>query len=389
MTTLTYNSPTYGELAIIPYPVDVGAKESILFFTDVLQSYTAENEDRGLMRAIPRQSLAYTYSLRYLLTMGVFNVAASWIRKNWAIPFWTEAQPVTSTLGQTVFAADTLVHDLRVGGMVLLYGWDQNWQVAEITAASSASVTTSVGATVAGQIFMVPVRRGFISGDLEFSPTGADSSVKFNYYIDDVLTGLGATVPDQYAGQDLYLFPYEVSDQGSTTVSMLDNQVEFDVGNIAHRSTWKTSQYGKKYYRTGKGAADIRALKEFFYRRAGRYRPFVAPSFESNLRKASTGNVASTFKFKDDGFVELMASLRTMIAFGLDDDSWVMRNITGAVSLGGGESQITLDSPLGIDAGRILTASYVGLNRLDTDTLDISHQNGGYFTTSYQVLELT
>lgn len=390
MSILMYNSVTYGSFAIIPYPVDIGAKESIEFFTDTLVSYTAENEERAQMRAIPRHSIQYTYSLQYLLTMGVFNTSYSWLRNNWLIPFWTEAQRVSVTSGDSVFVADTLVHDLRIGGMLLLYSWDQKWQVLEITGVSPTTVTTSSAATFGGQIYLIPVRRGWLSGDIAFTPTGADNTAKMTFEIDDVLTGLGVTVPTQYNSYDLCTDPYEITDSsGDTTVTMQEDQVEYDFGNIAHRTPWLNPQYAKQYKFTGTGAWDIRGIKEFFYRRAGRFRGFMAPSFESNLRKTSTGDLTTLFKFKDDGYTSQVYSRKKFLGFQLDDGSWLMRKAIGFVDLGGGESQVTLDASLGVNAGRILMASYAGLNRLDTDVLQLSHQNAGYFTTSYQVLEIS
>jgi hypothetical protein len=390
MTALTYSSLNFGTLAVLPYAPSGDAQETLEFYTDVLASHTAENETRSQMRAIPRHTIQYTYDLQYLLTQGVFNVGYSWIRNNWAVPFWTEAQQFTGTVGQTVYPLDTTVHDIRAGGMMLLYSLAKSWQIVEVSAVTATTVTATAS-TLKGLLFAVPIRVGYIDGSISMNPTGYKSSAQLTFNINDVLTGLGTTAPAQYNGLDLYTDPYLIGDgdTGQTSISMQDNQVEFSVGNIAHSTPWKGSQYSKQYEYDGLGASDIRFIKDFFYRRAGKMKAFVAPTFESNLRKVSTGNVASVFKFYDDGYLSLLGTTRKTIAFCLDDGTWQLRQASSPMDVGSGVSQVNLDSALNVDASRIVYVSYAGTNRLDTDRLELNHKTAGYFTSSYQVLELT
>lgn len=389
MGILTYNSTNFGNLAILPYAPMGQAQETLEFFTDVLTAYTAENESRFMMRAIPRQTIEYTYDLRYIMSQGVFNFGYNWLRGNWAVPFWTEAQQFTGTVGQTTYELDTTLHDIRAGGMLMLYDMAGNWQVLEVSAIT-ASTVTATASTLKGMLFAVPVRNGYIDGDITLSPSGYESSAKIAFNINDVLTGLGTTAPTQYSGLDLYTDPYLVGDgnTGATSLTRQETNSDYSVGNISHSTPWNAPRYAKQYEYDGVGVADLRYIKDFFYRRAGKMKSFISPSFESNLRKSSTGNITTAFKFFDDGYVSQLSAVRKTFAFELDDGTWLMRKVTAPTDLGGGLAQVTLDSALNVDASRIMCVSYAGTNRLDTDRLEINHLTAGHFTSSYQVLEL-
>lgn len=387
MKSLMASTVSHGSLALLPYPIQTGAKETLEFYTDINASATNETEDRSQMRAIPRQSYAYVYDLPYLQTMGVFNAVSKALRAAWAVPEWSVAQAVTVVPGQIALPVDTLVHDFRVGSLALLYSLTGLWELVEVSALTSVSITVPA-TTLTGLIYVIPVRVGYVSAQTQLRPSGYDGAIKLTFNIDDVLAGLTETVP-QLNGLDLYTDPYLIDGTGTTTISQEDEQVEYGTGNIAHATPWARSQYGANVRRDGLGAADLWAMKQFFYRRAGKFRPFYQPTFESNLRKASTGTVGSTFKFWDDGYVSLLSDVRTRLGFQLRDDSWLIRNASAAIDLGGGQGQVTLGAPLSIPASQIRLVSFVGQSRLDTDRLEISHQGNGYFTTAYNILEIT
>lgn len=386
MKSLMVSTTSHGNLALLPYLVQTGSKEVLEFLTDVNASATNEVEVRDQMRAIPRQTYTYTYDLAYLKTMGVANAVSAAIRSSWAVPEWAAAQSVVVASGQTVVNVDTAIHDLRVGSLAMLYSLAGTWELVEVASLTGTSITVPA-TSLNGLIYVVPVRIGYISGQSKFAPTGFDSQMKLVFNIDDVLTGLTETA-SQLNGLDLYTDPYLIDGSGATTISQDDVQVEYGTGNIDHSTSWARSQYGYNAQRDGLGPSDLWKLKQFFYRRAGKYRPFYQPTFESNLRKASTGTVASTFKFWDDGYVALLSSVRTRLGFKLRDGSWLIRNASAAVDLGADQGQVTLSAPLNVPASQIQLVSFVGQNRLDTDRLEITHQGNGYFTTAYNVLEI-
>lgn len=387
MDILKITIAPYGDLFIIPYAPNNSGGDALEFFTDVLNSYTNEAEVRAQMRAIPREELIYPYGFQYEKMMGTFNAVTAGIRARWAIPLWFEAQQVTVATGVAAIALDTDYHDFRAGGLAMVYTTRGTWQVLKVATAVAGVLTLATAPTVGGKAFVMPVRLGWVSGQAAFKPTGYKNSTKLTYQVDDVRTGLTDAAP-QYNGYDLYTDPYIIDGAGAGTVTRQDDQVEFSTGNIARSTPWKASEYGKMYGYVGTTPKELYDLKCFFYRRAGKFREFISPSFESNLRKASVGAVVSTFKIVDDGYASLMHHPGKLVGFGLDDGTWQIRAVNTVAVLGAGQSQLNLATPLNVDASRIRVVSYAGRNRLDTDRLEITLEPGGYSHAGFQVLEL-
>jgi hypothetical protein len=384
---LKVTTALYGDLYLVAQPPSDQASEGLEFFTDVIASYTNEHEERNQMRALPRQSLAYEYKVQYANTMQTWNAIAAGLRLKWAVPLWFEAQQLAIASAQTVFAVDTTVHDIRASSLVLLYTLRGEWQLLQVDNITDNTVTTTTGTTLNGRAFIMGVRVGTVSGQAAFKPSGRDNDVKITYFIDDVAPGLSLAMP-QYNGFDLETNPYDIDDTASTQLSQLDTQLEYSTGNVAHLSPQTMPRYSSTRQWKGFSVADLHALRCWFYRRAGRFRPFYSPTFESNAKKNSTGIVANVFKIVDDGYRTMVWPKRKDLAFGLKDGSWLVRNATAATDLGAGITQVTLDTALNIDAGDIRVVSYASLCRLDTDRLEIALRPNGYSSTSYSVLEV-
>lgn len=388
MANLIVNSSIYGQVGIIPYPVRDGATEALEFFTDVAPSYTNQVEERAQMRAIPRQYFQYAHDASFDYMQEIYNAVRANIRGDWLIPIWFEAQAVTAALGQQLFAVDTLLHDLRANSHAVIFKSICEWQVVEIASIAAASITTVEECALQGRAYVIPLRVGKLAGNVNASPTGYNNKFELQYYVQDVLEGLTETVT-QYNGKDFYSVPYLMQGAGSVQIVQAEQQSDFSVGGIFSETPWLFSQYTKEYRFEGQGASEYRALKNWFYRRGGRFREFYSPSFESNLQNISTGTVGSTFRFKDEGYTDNLFSNIKRVGFRLANGTWQVRTVTGAANLGGGESQISLNSPLNVPAKDIELASFVSLNRLDTDRIDIRLGQNGTFKSAAAVMELS
>lgn len=387
MNDLIFNSDLYGKVALIPYPVQAGSSETLGFDTDILTSYTAQFEQRSKMRAIPRQSFTYAYDCGYDFMQKIYNAIYANIRGKWLIPLWFELQPITATVGQTSLAVDTSVHDIRANTYVLVYSNFKTWQVVKVSSITATTATVAA-LTIAGFAYVVPLRVGWFSAQSNMLPTGFANLIKGVFVVDDVLTGLTETVP-QLNGLDFYSTPYLIDKSGSTQVFWDEDQSDFTTGNIAHSTAWANARYQKSYMFQDNGQAALRAFKNYFYRRAGKYRAFMSPTFEANLRSASSGIVGTTYKFFDDGYAANLYSLRKIVGFMLTDGTWQTRNILSVADLGDGTAQVVLDSALNIDANLISYCSFVAQNRLDADQISISFESFDMYRASINVMEIT
>lgn len=387
MSDLIFNTALYGDVGAIPYPVTDGATEALEFYTDVIPAYTNEAEERSQLRALPRQYFKYTHNASFGYMQEIHNALRANLRGRWLIPQWFEAQRVQGvSVGQEEIPVDTLVHDLRADTYVLVWKSLCEWQFVLCTAVTSTSIFLATHA-MSGTLLVIPCRVGRISDKGKGAPTGYANEFDLQYYVDDVLAGLDES-PEQYNGQDLYTTPYLIDGQGTTDIDWEDRQVEYTLGGIDSSTPWPWSVYNRQYSFDDAGAEAYYDLKRWFYRRAGKHRPFYSPTFESDLQKLSTGTVTSTFQFKNEGYVDRIYPHLKRIGFQLRDESWLIRTALSASNVSDKVGQVTLNSALNVAARDIMLVSLVPLNRLNTDRIEITLGQNGHFTTTASVMEI-
>jgi hypothetical protein len=387
MADLIFDSSLYGDVAAIPYPIQTGATEALEFYTDVLPSFTDEAEERSQLRALPRHSFEYAHALSLGYMQEIANALRANVRGRWLIPQWFEMQPVALAGGETTLEVDTTIHDLRADSHALIFKSLCDWQIVTVTSIEADSITFEPACAFAGRAYVVPFIVGKITGLPSAKPSGFSNEFSIRYLADTALAGLTET-PTQFNSQDLYTEPYLIQGRGDVRILQDESQLEFSVGGIDLSTVAPFSRYSKEYRFEGQGAAEMRAFKNYVYRRAGRFRPFYSPSFESNLTNLSTGTVVSTFKFKDEGYTDRLFPKINRIGFKLANGTWEIRTATASAHIGGGEDQITLDTPLNVPASSIELVSFVALNRLDTDRIEISLGQNQSFKSSASVLEI-
>lgn len=384
---LIFNSELYGTVGCIPYPIADGATEALEFYTDVISSITNEAEERSQLRALPRQYFKHNLVSSFGYQQEIANALRANLRGTWLVPLWFEAQRVAVAVGQATVPVDTLLHDLRTGSHALLFKSVCDWQLVTVNGITDTTIDITES-RLSGMVYVVPLRKGRVSDNASAAPTGYNNEFELQYYIEDVLSGLTED-PAQLNGQDLYTVPYLLEgDSASAKILWNEEQVEYVLGNISSDTTWQRARYQRGYFFDGQGPQEYRELKNYFYRRAGRFRAFYSPTFESDLQKRSTGQVTNTFQFKDEGYVAQLFPTLNRLGFELADGSWVVRTATAASNPSPGIGQVTLNAALNVPASAIRRISYVTLNRLDTDRMEITLGQNGRFTTSASVVEI-
>lgn len=384
---LIINSPLYGSVGVIPYPVRDGATEALEFYTDVIQSMTNEAEERAKLRALPRQMLKYQLAASFGYQQEISNALKANLRGRWLVPMWFEAQRMYGVVGQQTYPVDTVNHDIRPSTHALIFKSICEWQIVQVYEIG-ADYMFADPSHISGDMYVIPLRVGKLSGNVNGAPTGYNNAFQLQYWIEDVLSGLDL-VPPQYNGQDFYDTPYLMEGgNGSTRVEWDEQQNDFVVGSIASYTDWKWSAYSRSYAFDGAGPLEYSNLKRWFYRRAGKLRGFYSPTFESDLQKRQTGTITNTFRFKDEGYADSLFNTLKRVGFRLHNGTWQVRTVIAVASAGAGLSQITLSSPLNVNASDVELASFVLYNRLNTDRLEISLGQNGRFTSSASVIEI-
>lgn len=377
----------FGELALLPFPTEAPCGETLEWLTDVTESKNG-SESRLQLRTKPRQNYSYSLPVQAWNIAKLFNTSYGALRKLFAVPVWTEAQYVgTIAAGATSISCTLTNYDLRASSLALLWRDDQTCQVIEIDSLGSGAINLLSAASAMTAAWLMPLRLGYINGNLSNRTQGHNGKVSIAFDIEDALA-LTPAAPTQYLSKDVYFTP-GLLDGGSLEKSLQQRSDIFDteLGKISRRSPWANARYGSDYRTVTTNVAEMRAYKSFLYRRAGKHRDFWMPTFEQHLRPANVGNIASLLTIEADSFNDY--TFRPHIAFVDVSGNWYARGVSNPTATIGNRLQLTLDSALNVDASLIANVCYLGLHRFDTDRVEINWIGNGVAESSVRILELS
>lgn len=378
----------YGELTLLPYFPMVPAIETIEFLTEIQESENG-TEYRQQLRTLPRQSFGFVFSLPKKRMASAFNTEYGAIRKRWAIPLWTEFQNVGEVLAHSAnIDCDTTQFDIRPDSLALLFNNEDDWQIAEISTITDTSVNITNDLHYQKSARLIPIRVGWVTDPIskDLNAIYARSSMKF--FIDDLRDLTTSATPQQYFGNDIYYTcPLLGGEFLNREISQKEDTADESLGVVTRSTPWSNARYGTIQKSLLKNAAEIFEHRQFIYRRAGRYRPFWMPSFESSLRVINTGTITTTLLIEPDSFADYVP--RIHIAIKTTDGQWHPLVAVNPTVVTGGKIELTLSASLDIDASEIVRVSYLGLYRLNTDSIDYNWIGGGKVQTQCAVLEIT
>lgn len=379
---MNVSTSLFGDVILLTSPALVGATESIGFKTDVFQSKNG-SENRIPLKDKARQTLSFS-SIAVLKEIAQhFNVQWGGIRKNWAVPLFQEKQDVGNVDGD-VITCRTDIYSFYDGSLALLKNSTEQTLV-EVATVESDSITLTAPVSMTNAK-LYPVRVCFISGDISRQISGIHASASITFIVIDE-PEIATTAPAQFLGNDLYFFCLTYSgDSMDATISQQQNIIDNEVGVIYQDTDWNFARYSKQYRAVVNTHDDLYAYREFLYRRQGKFRQFWLPSYEANLRQKSTGFVSSVLLVEADQYKQL-ANDRKHIAIKSDDD-WTAHSIIASALTSASTVQLTISPALSKNADTIQRISYLGLHRLDADSVDLNYQGAKIVEASVPILEI-
>lgn len=373
-------------LALYPEPT---VTETLSWLTDVSNSYDGTEESKQI-RDVPRRSFKYNMYAPPEYRADAMNTVFGALREDWAVPVWSEGQYIGALASSaSSITCDTDLYDLRDDSLALVYESKALWTVVRITTVGSGSVSISgsVGATfTAAELY--PIRIGRIRGDSIRRSNGLNDMIQVTYDLDDNVD-LGSTPPTQFLSYDVN-FDRALFVNGSldTNVTAQQNLADFDVGMVEQYAPWLHNRNVASYMLQSTNPTEYRAMLNFLYRRAGKYRKFWQPTFENDLRVTNTGMITTTLTFKKDSFQDWSAQQRLHVAFQDRAGTWYPRTLSSISSVSSTEYQATLSSSLGVTAANILRCSYLSLKRLTNDDVDLNWVGNGVAQATISVTEV-
>ncbi len=392
-TSTGVNANTYIQVecdylpTVIPFQPQSPCTEELQWLTDVQISKDG-TEERLRIGDSPVQGFKYLFPLNAQTKIDGLNAVWGNLATEWLLPGWTQSQYLGAiTAGVTTLTGvDTSTAEFREGSLAILWESESVWQVVgvDLVLGSSLRITSLTQAFTGA--WLMPLRYANIEGPAKRAFNGYSASLEMSFRIKDNLEIVGAT-PTQYLGDDLYtaetlLDGDSLSDEVLTSVSLFDP----GFGLYSQTANWINSRVMRSQRYVAEGQTELRALREFLHRRAGRYRQYWQPTFENDLQLISTGTITTTILVDDQGY---RASMRNRDHIAIEADGvWYPRAITLVEDLGGSVTRLTLDSTLGVAADTVSRVSWLGIHRMNTDRVEIDYEGGGVATTSFRTVEI-
>lgn len=376
------------------FPPLADYKEMLEWKTDVIQAFSGEQ--RIALRRAPRQKFEHAYSLDHEQIAELRLKLFQWAQELHAIPIWNERTYLgTVNAGATYIIFNPAQADYRAGGMLVLWNKDTyDYEAVEIATILSDRITFArpVPRTMAN-VSVAPLRYARTLSGVQFkrgdAPGHAIASASFAVDDNANLTAAGSLT--QYRGVDVLLNPHMVvegiSESISRFIDVFDNDaapIEVDVV-----TGYCTNMMMATFLAQTK--AERWALRQFLYKKRGRWGLFWLPTYNADIEMASTYiSNALNVSIWSIGLSRFFRVIDVMIE--LTDRTKYFRSITACVEGLNGKETITIDSGIArtILPSEIYRISFLHLVRFDSDEITMNHQgdSGNIVTISAPVREV-
>ena len=359
-------------------------RETLEWLTDVLEADDG-TEVRDEIRNNPRHSFQLNYDLDGPDQERLNNLIWAKSDEEWLVPFWHEAEYIGAvTADELELSADTQYSNY--GDLVLIWEAKGSWQVIGIEAKTSDTLDLTSYTQAFTAAYVMPIHPARLPAGPNRSAAGHYSTYTLPMELIDHIAVSSSASATQFEGEDAYTDP--ILFNGDTTPRSIQLSYQgFDPAKntpeyYSHRTNNRISKEHRLFLETDQEKFEAR---QWIYRRAGRFRAYYQPTFEDDFELLSTGNLTTTLLVRNKGSRNFMLA-RDKIAIETSS-GWLLRTIT-ASSISSGNVQLTLDSSIATSAENVKRISYLGLNRLSADRVELLHTQGGFLEVAIPVTEI-
>jgi hypothetical protein len=312
---------------------------------------------------------------------------------DWLLPMWTQAQYVGAVaVNSDILTIDTDHYDFGRGKMLLLWESYSNWQLIGFdrvnTGANTITLTTRT--RVFSAAWLIPVVNAFIPKGSSKPLNGHNAKHRIIFQVTDPSPYFPAAAPSFTSTLGTADIFYDESLlNGDTLEDAFQAQItvhDEDIGLVSHYAPWLFNRLLRSHNVICETRVDAWNLRQWLYQRAGKLREFYQPSFENDLRSLSTGTVTNTLDVAADE-IRRYGSKRSTIAVETAA-GWYPAQITSTTAVDATKTRLNLDRSLGIAASAILRVCWLGVKRLNADSVDINWIGGGVSAAEIKLLEI-
>lgn len=391
LTVNDFDFPVTGSRTVaFPYMFGNNTTETILFKTDVLNSYNG-TEQRVRVRNSPR----HTFNINMALPPGEVSLSDSlmwgWGGRVFALPMWQEARGLTAptSIASATISVDTEFANFVVGELIIIYTDPRDFDLLEIVSFTTTEIV--VGATPskvypAGTL-LAPIKNARITQPPQRSSSGAFVKLAINFSVLNNDTLPTSPDPIQYKGLDVYL--EEPLTQSGFVVDSYVNRtdvLDYGSGAVDFSTPWTYIRPTRTFNLLFDDAEDTWNHRLWLHRRAGKLVPFWMPTFEDNLKVIKgSAFIINKITIQNDSQIDLNVG-RLNIALH-SDDTWFFREIVSIEELGE-NLEVTVDTDINVDPDDVDFISYMGIKRLTSDQAQFNWSANNTAQTSVQITEL-
>jgi hypothetical protein len=362
-----------------------GMEETVEYFTDVLRSYS-DNEQRRALRQLPRRAMRYrALTLNARDAAGMESLIWGWQNQPFGVPWWPDAQPLLSDVpaGTFVIPVSTADRQFAAGGLAAIWVDEFTFEALSILSVATNSLTVSSPTLFAWkggpQTRVIPVFLCRLPSAVDVSRQSSEiDQVDLNFIGEAGQPAPApATSPTQFKGFDVLEIPPNWA-KSPLKRSYKRSMVTIDpkVGPIQVIDKGGTALVGQEFPWWLDTHPTVTAFRAFILRRFGQLIPFWIPTWDQDLVLAQDVSSTDTgIKIRSEFYSRFFfpSEARRFIAFiPMDGSGNVYGKITGAVDNGDGTETLTLEALTGkIFPAASTMVSFLTLVRLEADRVSI------------------
>jgi len=375
-------------ILLLNMPPEKGYVEVLEFVTDIIPHIDG-TEQRISPRKNPRQLFEWAVKVEEGREHALFeNILFDWQQRTFGLPMWHELTELTVTAAAgatTTLNVDTTDYsDYRVGGLILIYTDQFTFDVGEVSAFTSTTITLTnpvlaehlVGSyvmplrtavsekVVRGRRWRVGLReydfkfRVENDNDIDIADTAAFATLNSKVFLDgcNIVSGI-------------------LSEQLEQATVIVDGLI----GKTEQTSNWDRNKRIYRYTFFVKSRQALWELRQLLHALKGRLKSFYVPTFNKDLVPVlPLTSAQNTLDVENVGYTlyNRQRQPRNIIQILFTDGTYLTRTITASAEVDADRETLTLDDvwPSTYAISDVERISYIEEVRFDSDRIRLIHE---------------